>query len=296
MARDGLGDRVSGLDLGADDYLVKPFEIQELLAQNAGHPSGRGQGRGGLAHRFAGAAELDPEDSRAIANAGTVVKPIARPGICAHARIDGAPWPHTRSPSNRRSASMVGDRRPRQRGRRAHLLDPAKIREGHHSQCARRWLANAETIAFHSLRQNRACLDHHSLLALVGLATLVISYRLAKGLGRGVPRRPASSGRVECGNGVAGCRRDLRPRSRPAKTGFAVTIWNADGSITRTSPTDVNIPRQSRAGSCVSLRQWAGAGASTPRTTGHAQCRSRSTWKCAMKSHVRVRSARLRPF
>jgi two-component system, OmpR family, response regulator len=32
-ARDALDDRVCGLDLGADDYLVKPFELRELLAR-----------------------------------------------------------------------------------------------------------------------------------------------------------------------------------------------------------------------------------------------------------------------
>ncbi|MDQ1645893.1 MAG: two-component system, OmpR family, response regulator MprA [Cryptosporangiaceae bacterium] len=32
-ARDSVGDRVSGLDAGADDYLVKPFALQELLAR-----------------------------------------------------------------------------------------------------------------------------------------------------------------------------------------------------------------------------------------------------------------------
>ncbi|HEX6703483.1 MAG TPA: response regulator [Albitalea sp.] len=32
-ARDGLGDRVAGLDAGADDYLVKPFELDELNAR-----------------------------------------------------------------------------------------------------------------------------------------------------------------------------------------------------------------------------------------------------------------------
>ena len=32
-ARDMVGDRVSGLDAGADDYLVKPFELDELLAR-----------------------------------------------------------------------------------------------------------------------------------------------------------------------------------------------------------------------------------------------------------------------
>ncbi len=32
-ARDHIDDRVAGLDLGADDYLVKPFETRELLAR-----------------------------------------------------------------------------------------------------------------------------------------------------------------------------------------------------------------------------------------------------------------------
>jgi two-component system response regulator MprA len=32
-ARDAVGDRVTGLDAGADDYLVKPFATEELLAR-----------------------------------------------------------------------------------------------------------------------------------------------------------------------------------------------------------------------------------------------------------------------
>lgn len=43
-ARDGIDDRVRGLDLGADDYMVKPFALAELLAriralQRRGRPS-----------------------------------------------------------------------------------------------------------------------------------------------------------------------------------------------------------------------------------------------------------------
>ena len=32
-ARDALQDRVQGLDMGADDYMIKPFELPELLAR-----------------------------------------------------------------------------------------------------------------------------------------------------------------------------------------------------------------------------------------------------------------------
>ncbi len=32
-ARDGVADRIRGLDAGADDYLVKPFVLAELLAR-----------------------------------------------------------------------------------------------------------------------------------------------------------------------------------------------------------------------------------------------------------------------
>ncbi|MES2414738.1 MAG: response regulator transcription factor [Pseudomonadota bacterium] len=32
-ARDGISDRIAGLDAGADDYVVKPYDIDELLAR-----------------------------------------------------------------------------------------------------------------------------------------------------------------------------------------------------------------------------------------------------------------------
>ena len=32
-AKDGINDRVAGLDAGADDYLVKPFALEELMAR-----------------------------------------------------------------------------------------------------------------------------------------------------------------------------------------------------------------------------------------------------------------------
>jgi two-component system OmpR family response regulator len=57
-ARDGIDDRVDGLDLGADDYLVKPFEVRELLARM--RVILRRQGSGGSAVMSNGAISLDP--------------------------------------------------------------------------------------------------------------------------------------------------------------------------------------------------------------------------------------------
>ena len=36
-AKDEIGDRVAGLDAGADDYMIKPFSIEELLARIRAH-------------------------------------------------------------------------------------------------------------------------------------------------------------------------------------------------------------------------------------------------------------------
>ena len=57
-ARDGVEDRIDGLDLGADDYLVKPFEIRELLARMRAVL--RRQGSGSVPVLSNGKLQLDP--------------------------------------------------------------------------------------------------------------------------------------------------------------------------------------------------------------------------------------------
>jgi len=62
-ARDGVDDRIDGLDLGADDYLIKPFEIRELLARMRAVL--RREGSGSSALLTNGKLSLDPATRQA---------------------------------------------------------------------------------------------------------------------------------------------------------------------------------------------------------------------------------------
>jgi two-component system response regulator QseB len=74
-ARDAVGDRVGGLDAGADDYMVKPFELSELAARvRALLRRGVGRASPVIVH---GALELDPA-TREVRLAGEPVALSAR--------------------------------------------------------------------------------------------------------------------------------------------------------------------------------------------------------------------------
>ncbi|MFB9266572.1 response regulator transcription factor [Bradyrhizobium erythrophlei] len=70
-ARDTLNDRIDGLDLGADDYVVKPFEIGELLARMRAVL--RRQGSGSSPILTNGRIELDPATREASFSGEKVV-------------------------------------------------------------------------------------------------------------------------------------------------------------------------------------------------------------------------------
>ncbi len=64
-AKDSIEDKVNGLELGADDYLPKPFHLIELLARIK---SVARRGRGGERCFSLGNVKLDPESQRVLVN------------------------------------------------------------------------------------------------------------------------------------------------------------------------------------------------------------------------------------
>ena len=84
-ARDHVDDRVAGLDLGADDYLVKPFETRELLARMRALI--RRQAGQATPLLVAGALELNTETHELSAGTVTEILP-AREYALIHALLE----------------------------------------------------------------------------------------------------------------------------------------------------------------------------------------------------------------
>jgi two-component system, OmpR family, response regulator MprA len=70
-ARDAVPDRVAGLEAGADDYLVKPFAVQELIARLRALTRRGGDGHG-VALRSYGDLTLEIDQHRAVRSGRTI--------------------------------------------------------------------------------------------------------------------------------------------------------------------------------------------------------------------------------
>ncbi|WP_213955262.1 response regulator [Variovorax sp. dw_954] len=88
-ARDAVGDRVAGLDAGADDYVVKPYDMTELLARiralirrRAGHGEPVFAHKGVTLNPATKVATLNGQPVTLSAREWAVIEPlIARPGV-----------------------------------------------------------------------------------------------------------------------------------------------------------------------------------------------------------------------
>jgi two-component system, OmpR family, response regulator QseB len=98
-ARDGVSDRISGLDSGADDYIVKPFDANELLARlramlrRAGGRSNPVIEHGEIAldpaaHTVHRAGELVPLGAKEFALLLTLLQ--ASPNVLSKSRLESA--------------------------------------------------------------------------------------------------------------------------------------------------------------------------------------------------------------
>lgn len=84
-ARDGVDARVTGLDVGADDYLVKPYELQELLARMRAVI----RRRDGSAHSIIGSADVQLDlTTREVILSGERLPLSAREFSLLHALIE----------------------------------------------------------------------------------------------------------------------------------------------------------------------------------------------------------------
>lgn len=103
-ARDATDDKVAALDLGADDYVTKPFDTEELLARLRASLRHRVNEQGADAVVTAGTLRIDLAN-RDISRNGTAIKLTRKefdvlsqlamaPGrVVTHQRIIAAAWP-----------------------------------------------------------------------------------------------------------------------------------------------------------------------------------------------------------
>ena len=124
-ARDAVGDRIAGLDAGADDYVVKPYDIDELLARIRA-----------LLRRSAGRGEPVFEHKGVSLNPATREATVQRPaGAAVGARMGGAgaaAGPPRRGavarPARRKTVQLEG-RCQQQRGRGLYPRRSQKARQ-----------------------------------------------------------------------------------------------------------------------------------------------------------------------
>ncbi len=117
-ARDTLDDRVQGLDAGADDYLIKPFELRELLARVRALLRRKGTGTTNTQVKAIGGLELDSENRLAYRHGRVMTLAekeaqllayfLAHPQqLLTHEQIQAHLWPAEHPPSSNVLAAQI---------------------------------------------------------------------------------------------------------------------------------------------------------------------------------------------
>ena len=240
-ARDAIDDRVAGLDAGADDYLVKPFDFKELLARlralsrRSGVPAAR---------RCCSAADLSLNTaSHAVTRAGRADQPDCQ-GV-RPARISGAAPGPRGGPRSHRAARLGRKlRRLHQRhrclhqaaarqagcGRRA-AADSHAPRRGLHLEARReRWPTMASTArddAQLCARSSRRCIWRSSRCCSL-LFSVFLYGELSRSLTTRLDGRPRLGGRYRGGPLPGRIARDAGRRiDRRARSGQRVESCTA---------------------------------------------------------------------
>ena len=137
-ARDGLDDRITGLDIGADDYLVKPYEFRELLARMRAVI----RRRDGSAHSVIGGADVQLDlTTREVLVQGERSQLSAREFALLHALLE-RPGRHPLARPARKPHLRLGRGGQQQRRRRVDPRHAPQAGRRHHPQRARPGLAH----------------------------------------------------------------------------------------------------------------------------------------------------------
>ena len=273
-ARDAVADRVAGLDAGADDYVLKPFELTELAARIRAllrRRSGRAEpivacgdidarprdARGARARRARRAVGARVRAARGAARSARR-RALARAARGKALRLERGSRAATRSKCTSRAAAQAAARHDPQRARRG-LDDRAwacGVEDGDHRSIRREllvWLAGGLVVAV-------AAAAVATYLRAREEANEIFDYQLRQMAASliGVPLAGTPGG--------TGCR---RRRARSCRSGTATA--SSASSRSRSSRC-----RNTRSSASTRSRLRPATGASSARSPATRSCRSRS--------------------